>query len=325
MFNPDQRRRNGFTLVELLVVIAIIGILIGMLLPAVQQVREAARRTQCANNLRQIGVACHNFESTNQHFPPGLNLPIGGGSGSIFQSTYDSNLAGRGINQPPFAGRFGSWLAWILPYMEQGNVNDKYDFSVREYDNADGPASIGAQVIPAYICSSDFQPNRVIVFRDQYYFGINSYFGNAGVQSWYWTNATFDGVFHYNSATTFGLIKDGSSNVLLAGERYSFEPEWDDLPNRRGWAWSNFFAPQDCLAGTLEPINYTMPPGSGPSPSFSLQDARLSSFGSGHPAGANFALADGSVQFLTLTTTAGLVTLQNLAKIRDGNVVSIAN
>ena len=321
MPTTNQIRRGGFTLVELLVVIAIIGILIGMLLPAVQQVREAARRTSCANNQKNIGLACMNFESANEHFPPGLNLPIGGGSGSMFQSTYDNILKPKGVDQPPFRDQFGSWLAWILPFMEQAGVNDRYDFTVREYGNTNGPDSIGAQVIPSYICVSDFQPSQVIVFRDQNHFGINSYMGNAGVQSWFYLSATFDGVFHYNSSTSFSNITDGSSNVLMFGERYSFEPEWDDLPNRRGWAWSNFFAPQDVLAGSLEPVNYTMPPGSGPNPSFALRDARLSSFGSGHPGGANFCYTDGSVHFLTLTSTGGLVTLQNLSKIKDGNII----
>ncbi len=328
MFSSRNPQRAGFTLVELLVVIAIIGILIGMLLPAVQQVREAARRTQCANNLKQIGLACHNFESTNGRFPPGLNLPIGSASGAIFTSTYNSSLAPRGITPPPMGDRFGSWLAWVLPFMEQTNINDKIDFTQREYANCLGPTSIGAQVVPSYICPSDFVDPNVTTFTtsgNTYFFGINSYFGNAGVRSWFWNVATFDGVFHYNSKTNFASILDGSSNVLLAGERYSFDKEWAALPTFRGWAWSNFNAPQDCLAGTFEPINYIMPLGSGPTPSFALRDARLSSFGSGHPGGANFVFADGSVHFSTQITTSGLANLQNLSKIADGNVVEINN
>ncbi len=322
MSRSSRQRTDGFTLVELLVVIAIIGILIAMLLPAVQQVREAARRSACANNLRQIGIAAVNFESSNEFFPPGINIPIGSSSGMVFPS--NSLVTSGKIKPAPFPNKFGSWLAWILPYMEQQNINANYDYDVREYGNALGPDSIAAQVVPSYICPSDYVPKRVIDYTTggrQYFFGINSYFGNGGVKSWYIFSATFDGVFQINSRTTFALIKDGASNTLLAGERYSLDPEWEDLPNRRGWAWSNFLAPQDCLAGTLEPVNYQLPAGSGPRPSFALQDARLSSFGSGHPQGANFAMCDGSTQFFTSSGTGGLANYQNLSKINDGNIV----
>ncbi len=317
-----ENQRCGFTLVELLVVIAIIGILIGMLLPAVQSVREAARRTDCANNLRQIGLASMNFEGTYGFLPPGVNIPIGNESGMVFPSNelYQDGL----IQNPPFPGKFGSWLAWILPFIEQGNIEKNYDFSVREYGNTLGPDSIGAQPIPSYICPSDFVPTKVIIYQNTYYFGVNSYFGNAGVQSWWIFDATFDGVFQINSDTRIRDIYDGTSNTILAGERYSFDAEWEDLPNRRGWAWSNFLAPQDCLAGTLEPINYILPQGSGPNPPFSLTDKRLSSFGSGHPGGCNLAFVDGSVRFANSAGNAGLPNLQRLSVIADGELVDLS-
>src|SRR6478752_7496148 len=100
-----KSRRVGFTLVELLVVIAIIGVLVALLLPAVQQAREAARRMSCQNNLKQLGLAMHNYESTHKVLPPG-GQPAKGTSNNY------------GV----------SWLALILPYMEQGNVYDKFDF-----------------------------------------------------------------------------------------------------------------------------------------------------------------------------------------------------
>lgn len=318
----SSQRDSGFTLVELLVVIAIIGILIGMLLPAVQQVREAARRTDCSNKLRQIGVACHNYEGTYEHFPPGLNVPIGDGTMGTIDS--DEEIVGPPlflVTVGPFPDKFGSWLAWILPYMEQNNVYDQIDFSVREYENAMGPDSIAATVIDSYLCPSDFIPREVIIFANQYHFGVNSYFGCAGTNSWFWRDATQDGVLTINSSNGFRDIIDGTSNTILAGERYSFEPEWEDFSNRRGWAWSNRNSSQDCLFGTIVPINYTMPLGAGPNPSFDDQDLRTNALGSGHPSGCNLVFCDGSVHFSSATGNSELVNLQRLAIIDDGELV----
>lgn len=317
-------KRKGFTLIELLVVIAIIAILIGLLLPAVQKVREAAARMQCSNNLKQIGLAMHSFEGTYDRFPPGLNLPISSASGAVFPT--NALVTGGQIGQPPFPNQYASWLIYIMPFIEQDNLYRQLNLNSREYGNCNGPNSPGATVVRTYLCPSDYFDSQVIQYTTggtTYYFGANSYFANGGTKSWFISTATFDGMFQINSRMRITGIMDGTSNTLMVGERYSRDRVWADLPNRRGWAWANYNAPQDCLAGTLRPINYTIPPTFTDPPPFSEQDNRLSSFGSGHTGGANFVFADGSVRFLALTSTADLPTLNLLARPNDGQVVSL--
>ncbi len=316
--------RRGFTLVELLVVIAIIGILIGMLLPAVQSVREAARRTQCANNQRQLALACLNYESAHMHFPPGLNCPIGGGSGSFFSSSTFTN--GRPFPEPPHQGRFGSWMVWIMPFIEQNNLYSMLDLTVRERAfNSVAIDSPGAQLVDAFLCPSDIAP-EVIQVGSNGFFAPNSYLGVGGRSVWFIAGgASGDGMLTYNSSVKFGQITDGSSNTLLIGERLSMDPEWPDFHTYRGWAWSNALAARNCLSGVLAPINYNFPVGSGPNPGFDLTDLKFNSFSSGHTGGANFAAADGSTHFMSQQGAASLAILEFLAIINDGNVAGIAD
>ena len=119
----EVRDRRGFTLVELLVVIAIIGILIGMLLPAVQAVREAARRTACSNNLRQLGLALHNYESALGEFPPSRLGP-------------DFSISSSITEQFGATSSFQSWTTVMLPYVEQASLGNMYDFNSPWFDNA---------------------------------------------------------------------------------------------------------------------------------------------------------------------------------------------
>ena len=318
--------RRGFTLVELLVVIAIIGILIGMLLPAVQSVREAARRTQCANNMRQCALACLNYESAHMNFPPGLNIPVRNGSGgSLRQGHVDANGANP---DAPIADRYASWLVWILPFMEQNNIYSRMDLTQWQWDNVRGPDSPGAQPVPSFICPSDFGDSVWILpggsFEDSH-FAVNSYFGNAGIQGWFYIGRTSDGFFNYNTETTFGMLVDGSTNTFMMGERYSFDPRFENFDQQRGWAWANRNAGRNCLIGSLAPINHMIPEGimassSGP---FAETDLKYNSFSSAHPGGANFAMGDGSVQFVSEGGAASLELLQQLAVINDGQVVNI--
>ena len=322
MFNskPTSRNKSGFTLVELLVVIAIIGILIGMLLPAVQQVREAARRIQCGNQLRQLALACHNFESANGHFPSGLHVPINDDDDDNFNGGIDLDEAmDWGVQRGPGGDQFGSWMVWIFPFMEQNNLFDRIDTSVRE--NSGTNPDVSPEIVPNLLCPSDID-EQTAEFNGQV-FGANSYFGCAGLQGWFKDLLTHDGILFYNSKVTFGQISDGSSNTFLLGERYSEDPEFPTFGNFRGWAWSNDNAARDCIVGMLEPINFMLPEGAGPNLSFDETDQKFNSFSSGHPGGANFAMGDGSVQFVNGSGNSDLMLLQSLAIRNDGEVVNI--
>ena len=333
MFSRNRfSRRAGFTLVELLVVIAIIGILIGMLLPAVQQVREAARRVECANNQRQLVLACLNYESAHMKFPPGINIPITppGTSSALRGLDEGSDIALR-VGDAPKPGKFGSWMAWILPFMEQNNLATLIDYTQKGENapNTGTPDSPSAQVVPGLLCPSDYIPEQVFLYRTDQYMAVNSYFASPGIKHWFPGNYDpndpdyFNGMFFYNSKTTFGAIADGSSNTIALSERYSLDPEYPDFTNRRGWAWSGYLSPQDCIGGTWGPINYQLPEGSGPRPDFDLTDIKFGSFSSGHPGGANVALGDGSVHFLSDGSNADLEPLQRLAMIADGQVINV--
>ena len=320
-----RHHRRAFTLVELLVVIAIIGILIGMLLPAVQQVREAARRTQCANKMRQLALACLNYESSRMEFPPGLNVPIEQSGSGTFWPT-NSLADDMTIPDPPLKDRFTNWMMCIFPFMEQNNLHSQLDLTVREQSgNAVGEESaISATVVESLICPSDV--SEELSNYNDFYFGVNSYFGVAGARAHFLDTSTADGIMYQNSSVTFAQIQDGSSNTLLIGERYSQDDEWDDFANRRGWAWSSWNASQDCLIGAVEPINFQLEENSGgsdKSPASKDQERKLNSFGSGHSGGANFAAGDGSVHFLTLESTAGLEQLLSLVIRNDGLVAGI--
>lgn len=196
--NQSNSRPRGFTLVELLVVIAIIGILIAMLLPAMQQVREAARRTQCANRLRQLGLAVLHYESAHSHFPTSFDLE-------------------------PGEIKRGSWSihAKLLPLMEQGNAHVKIDFNTDWHDQVEtGVHTIG---VPMLSCPSDFnEGNRM---RDGVRFVHSTSFGfNMG--TWFIfdpvTRATGNGVFRVARPTTHGSIADGLSNTICATDVKSF-------------------------------------------------------------------------------------------------------
>jgi prepilin-type N-terminal cleavage/methylation domain-containing protein/prepilin-type processing-associated H-X9-DG protein len=311
-------KRRGFTLIELLVVIAIIAVLIALLLPAVQKVPEAANRVACANNLKQIALATHNYHDTFKKFPTGGHI---------------SDLVG---NRPT-----GGTTLWIelLPYFEQDNLRNKWD----NYDNRNNVAgerhATSAQVIRLLICPSDALEDPVGEYTvpppnwSWGFYALSSYGGNAGKRAVYTGGAprfprmTRDGIFWLDSRVRIADIPDGTSNTLFFGERYHYDPEYDRLHAQLfsvsapvadwgRWGWTA--GPGIMANVTLHsaaPINYMMPPGG----DFSNLENRLGAFGSGHPGGANFAFADGSVRFLNDSTP--LLTLQALSTRRGGEIL----
>jgi prepilin-type N-terminal cleavage/methylation domain-containing protein len=196
-------RREGFTLVELLVVIAIIGILVGLLLPAVQAAREAARRMSCSNNLKQVALACHNYQSAFRKFPASAILDL--------SLTETANNGSWGVH-----GR-------ILPYLEQGDLYDTIDVSLAW----DGQSSIDGVKVPVYACPSDPGSDQIRTFDDgRPSLYPTSYGFNFG--TWYVYDPTTrrggDGMFYPNSFLSFRDCLDGASNTLLVSEVKAWTP-----------------------------------------------------------------------------------------------------
>jgi prepilin-type N-terminal cleavage/methylation domain-containing protein/prepilin-type processing-associated H-X9-DG protein len=308
-------KRKGFTLIELLVVIAIIAILIGLLLPAVQKVRAAAARMQCSNNLKQIGLAAHNYHDSYKRFPPGVNLP--------FTTTVGGNKQSAG---PVIPGRYMSLFESLFPFFEQNNLYNLFDFTKDQYGNSLGQNSPGAQIVPILLCPADsaIQQTTWNITAGTCYFGANTYGGNPGIYGFFTTSMDETGVFYINSKVKIQTISDGTSNTLMFGERNRVDPTYDRIyggtgfGGRSGWAWTNTLPGFDYLFGAAQPINWVMPPTLKGDPGFVYEDLRFSTYGSEHTGGANFALCDGSVRFLSDTTP--LITLQQLSTRNGGEV-----
>lgn len=327
--------RRGFTLIELLVVIAIIAVLIALLLPAVQQAREAARRTQCKSNLKQIGLALHNYHDANRVFPPGYVDRNGDPN-----STPDNDL-----------GPGWGWATFLLPYLDQGNVYNQINFNQGVGVGAN--AQVSQVALTVFQCPSDGLQQAFSVYDSSFatpittvahsnYMGCNGWeecfngaggnpqagagadglsgnFGQAGV-----------GIFFRNSRNSTSNFTDGLSNTIVVGERSS---------NHAPGTWTGAVAGGRCPAwmATQPPSPYSPPPSPAydnadfgealifshcnathlPNSDFPIYDP--DTFYSFHVGGAHFLFGDGSVRFISSYVDGR--TYQALATIAGNEVV----
>jgi prepilin-type N-terminal cleavage/methylation domain-containing protein/prepilin-type processing-associated H-X9-DG protein len=272
------RQRGGFTLVELLVVIAIIALLMALLLPAIQKVRAAADKLRCANNLKQIGIACHNFHNDYLRFPPGYTA-----AGPYTDGATDT------------APGWG-WGAYLLPYLEADLIARDINYTLPIQDPRNAAAV--RTVIKGFLCPSDEIPGPFAVSATGGTFqaGPSSYAATCGPDESE-TDAEFGlGVFYRNSKTRITDITDGTSNTTLVGDR-----AWSMTQG----IWAGAPSGATVRAGTRNPWNLA----TAPAPVFVLvhnnwvniltdSDGGLDDFSSNHPGGVNLLFGDGSVRFI---------------------------
>jgi prepilin-type N-terminal cleavage/methylation domain-containing protein/prepilin-type processing-associated H-X9-DG protein len=314
----NYMRRPGFTLIELLVVIAIIAVLIGLLLPAVQKVRAAAARLQCANNLKQLGLALHNYHDSQGGFPPGACVggPVPSRLGGYYYPAY-SPPPNPYVARSRYAEHYWAWMARILPELEQGNLYRQIDFT--EWPFMAGPPGDRTNGRPLKVAQCPADPRASLIWVDgSDSAALTSYLGVSGTNQ-----LAFDGILHVNARVKMTDILDGSSNTVMVGER----PATDDL--YYGWWLAGtgdppFFSAGDALLGVSETDPNNQPefvpefyrPGELNDPS---QRHRWH-YWSLHSGGCNWLLADGSVRFLSYA--AGKRILPAMATYRGGEVVN---
>lgn len=302
-----MKRKQGFTLVELLVVIAVIGILVSMLMPAVQMVREAARRASCQNNLHQVGLAVHNYESAKQLYPPARA-----------------------------ADEFMTWTVYLMPYLEMGNIYDRLELR-KKYKHQD--PEVLKNPIPAMLCPSRQRKQNFSISETRGPVGaIGDYAGNAGTARYYpfdvWAKFEdpVDGVFNSGYADQNPVVNeeltgpergryghrditDGLSHTIFIGEKYvSRHGElesggWGDGSIYNGGQPETFMRIGGYAMGLATSRAVIFSPGEYPV------------FGSGHPSVVNFVFGDGSVHAIPINTDEE--TIYRLCSRKDGLSVTL--
>ncbi|MEP3479714.1 MAG: DUF1559 domain-containing protein [Fuerstiella sp.] len=306
----EKSRSRGFTLIELLVVIAIIAILVALLLPAVQQAREAARRTQCKNNMKQIGLALHNYHDVNLTFPPGF---------VVTPAAINPN------------DNHWTWGAMILPYIEQGALFNTLAVGTQTPSQAlDNNLDAAQTPLSAFRCPSATGPDlntdgqRMIQDSDGNFrpVALSNYIGVNSSGELRPLAANVDGIFYTNSKTRIRDVTDGTSNTICVGERASLLQG----TNLRG---AVVFMQRQAIGGN-DNTGVVYATGSGRQPLNSTTGNAARGFSSNHTGGAQFLLTDGSVRFISEnidhTPAIGIdpevnSTYERLLAIADGQVI----
>ncbi|WP_298863811.1 DUF1559 domain-containing protein [uncultured Gimesia sp.] len=303
------KTKRGFTLIELLVVIAIIAILIALLLPAVQQAREAARRSTCKNNLKQIGLALHNYHDNFRAFPPG-----------DVRRTYGTGVTSWTTSQL-------GWIPRILPFLDQATVYNQINWEMEHGVSAAPNNATRSIKLPSVRCPSDSsrQPSST--------YGPTNYMACRGTSTNSGNNST-NSMFSMNSIVRIRDVEDGLTNTMMVSETFASAPFCDDQPTggvcpascitkapytgsaQQGysWMWASLY--ESHYYGTVyTPNNKDMPDcGAGSSSTSALLAAR-----SKHTGGVHVLLGDGSVRFAS--DNIDLTLWRNIGNHADGNVL----